>query len=63
MKVNIADPMWLNSQGLKGHSRLVDPAYIPRIGDEIMWWFNHTLMKVKTVIWDFNAELVTVVVT
>jgi hypothetical protein len=61
LKVNVVDPMWLNTQGVKGYSRFIDPAYIPRIGDEIKW-FNHSITKVKTVIWDFDAELVTVVV-
>jgi hypothetical protein len=62
VKVIVVDPMWANSQGLKGHSRFIEPAYIPRIGDEVAW-FNHTTMKVKTVIWDFDTELVTVMVT
>jgi len=62
LKAIIVDPLWLSTQGSKGHSQFIDPTYIPRVGDEVRW-ANHTIAKVKSVLWDYDTNLVTVVVS
>jgi hypothetical protein len=55
MKAMIVDIFWLGSSGKHGKFKVIDPEFLPRIGETVRWLYEPA-PRVKQVIWDFDGE-------